>query len=99
MFFKFVLIGVLPLDLKTIHQRIKDNIDVLCNFSTKREEGKERAEYISLLKKDLCTYYSYNTFLIEKLIDLFPLSEVGFFFSFPFMKESMFLSLKSECLN
>nr|XP_046255124.1 probable 28S rRNA (cytosine(4447)-C(5))-methyltransferase isoform X2 [Scatophagus argus] len=68
--------GVLPLDLKTIHQRIKDNIDVLCNFSTKREEGKERAEYISLLKKDLCTYYSYNNFLIEKLIDIFPLSEL-----------------------
>ncbi|XP_029359824.1 28S rRNA (cytosine(4447)-C(5))-methyltransferase [Echeneis naucrates] len=68
--------GILPLDLKTIHQRIKDNIDVLCNFSTKREEGKERAEYISLLKRDLCTYYSYNTFLIEKLIDLFPLSEL-----------------------
>uniref|UniRef100_A0A4W6DDV3 NOP2 nucleolar protein homolog (yeast) n=1 Tax=Lates calcarifer TaxID=8187 RepID=A0A4W6DDV3_LATCA len=68
--------SILPLDLKTIHQRIKDNIDVLCNFSTKREEGKERAEYISLLKKDLCTYYSYNNFLIEKLIDLFPLSEL-----------------------
>ncbi|XP_076594326.1 28S rRNA (cytosine(4447)-C(5))-methyltransferase [Chaetodon auriga] len=68
--------GVLPLDLKAIHQRIKDNIDVLCNFSTKREEGKERAEYISLLKKDLCTYYSYNNFLIEKLIDIFPLSEL-----------------------
>ncbi|XP_073341757.1 28S rRNA (cytosine(4447)-C(5))-methyltransferase [Pagrus major] len=68
--------GVLPLDLKTIYQRIKDNIDVLCNFSTKREEGKERAEYVSLLKKDLCTYYSYNNFLIEKLIDLFPLSEL-----------------------
>ena len=63
-------------DLKEIHQRIKDNIDVLCNFSTKREEGKDRTEYISLLKKDLCTYYSYNEFLIEKLIDLFPLSEV-----------------------
>ncbi|XP_062277758.1 probable 28S rRNA (cytosine(4447)-C(5))-methyltransferase [Scomber scombrus] len=68
--------GVLPLDLKSIYQRIKDNIDVLCNFSTKREEGKERAEYISLLKKDLCTYYSYNNFLIEKLMDLFPLSEL-----------------------
>lgn len=68
--------GVLSLDLKTIHQRIRDNIDVLCNFSTKRETGKERADYISLLKKDLCTYYSYNNFLIEKLIDLFPLSEL-----------------------
>ncbi|XP_042345256.1 probable 28S rRNA (cytosine(4447)-C(5))-methyltransferase [Plectropomus leopardus] len=68
--------GVLPLDLKTIYQRVKDNIDVLCNFSTKKEEGKERAEYTSLLKKDLCTYYSYNIFLIEKLMDLFPLSEL-----------------------
>lgn len=68
---------MLAVDLKTIYQRIKDNVDVLCNFSAKREEGKERAEYISLLKKDLCTYYSYNYFLIEKLLDLFPLSEVG----------------------
>lgn len=68
--------GMLAVDLKTIYQRIKDNVDVLCNFSAKREEGKERAEYISLLKKDLCTYYSYNYFLIEKLLDLFPLSEL-----------------------
>lgn len=68
--------GVTPLDLQSIHQRIKDNIEVLTNFSTKREEGKERAEYIALLKKDLCIYYSYNTFLLEKLMDLFPLSEL-----------------------
>ncbi|XP_055084097.1 probable 28S rRNA (cytosine(4447)-C(5))-methyltransferase isoform X2 [Periophthalmus magnuspinnatus] len=68
--------GVMPLDLKQIYQRIKDNIEVLCNFSTKREEGKDRSDYISLLKKDLCMYYSYNSFLIEKLIDLFPLSEL-----------------------
>ncbi|XP_038140467.1 probable 28S rRNA (cytosine(4447)-C(5))-methyltransferase isoform X1 [Cyprinodon tularosa] len=68
--------GALSLDLKTVHQRIKDNIDVLCNFSAKREEGKARVEYLSLLRKDLCTYYSYNEFLIEKLMDLFPLSEL-----------------------
>ncbi|XP_061530416.1 probable 28S rRNA (cytosine(4447)-C(5))-methyltransferase [Phycodurus eques] len=68
--------GVLPVDLKTVHQRIKDNIDVLCNFTSKREPGKERGEYIALLKKDLCTYYSYNRFLIEKFINLFPLSEL-----------------------
>lgn len=71
-----VFSGVVSLDLKSVHQRIKDNIDVLCNFSAKREEGKDRVEYLSLLKKDLCTYYSYNEFLIEKLMDLFPLSEV-----------------------
>uniref|UniRef100_UPI003AAE9BB4 28S rRNA (cytosine(4447)-C(5))-methyltransferase n=1 Tax=Centroberyx gerrardi TaxID=166262 RepID=UPI003AAE9BB4 len=68
--------GVLPLDLQSVYQRIKDNVDVLSHFATKREEGKERAEYISLLKKDLCTYYSYNNFLIEKLMDIFPLSEL-----------------------
>uniref|UniRef100_A0A087Y586 NOP2 nucleolar protein homolog (yeast) n=1 Tax=Poecilia formosa TaxID=48698 RepID=A0A087Y586_POEFO len=68
--------GALSLDLKGVHQRIKDNIDVLCNFSAKREEGKARVDYLSLLKKDLCTYYSYNEFLVEKLMDLFPLSEL-----------------------
>ncbi|XP_037532127.1 probable 28S rRNA (cytosine(4447)-C(5))-methyltransferase [Nematolebias whitei] len=68
--------GISSIDLKTIHQRIKDNIDVLCNFSAKREEGKDRVEYLALLNKDLCTYYSYNEFLIEKLLDLFPLSEL-----------------------
>lgn len=68
--------GLLSFDLKTIYQRIKDNVDVLTNFKEKREEGKERSEYISLLKQDLCTYYSYNTFLIEKLMDIFPLSEL-----------------------
>ncbi|XP_030639687.1 28S rRNA (cytosine(4447)-C(5))-methyltransferase [Chanos chanos] len=68
--------GHLPLDLKTIHQRIKDNVDVLSHFKEKREEGKERSEYLSLLKSDLCTYYSYNDFLMDKLMDLFPLSEL-----------------------
>lgn len=67
----------MPIDLQSIHQRIKDNVDVLSDFADKREEGKGRAEYLSLLKKDLCTYYSYNWFLIEKLLDIFPLSEVN----------------------
>lgn len=68
--------GVIPLDLQTIHQRIKENVDVLSNFATKREEGKDRSEYIALLRSDLCTYYSYNDFLMEKLMDIFPLSEL-----------------------
>lgn len=71
-----VITGVLLVDLQTIHQRIKDNVDVLSHFATKREEGKERTEYLSLLKKDLSTYYSYNNFLIDKLLDIFPVSEV-----------------------
>ncbi len=71
-----IYVGLLQMDLQTIHQRIKDNVDVLSHFTEKREEGKERSEYLSLLRSDLCTYYSYNEFLISKLMDLFPLSEV-----------------------
>uniref|UniRef100_A0A8C7DE64 NOP2 nucleolar protein homolog (yeast) n=1 Tax=Oncorhynchus kisutch TaxID=8019 RepID=A0A8C7DE64_ONCKI len=76
---KFILPGAEEIakeDLQTIHQRIKDNVDVLSHFATKREEGKERTEYLSLLKKDLSTYYSYNNFLIDKLLDIFPVSEL-----------------------
>lgn len=67
---------LVPLDLQSVHQRIKDNVDVLSHFSEKREEGKERAAYLSLLKSDMCTYYSYNEFLMGKLIELFPHSEL-----------------------
>ena len=33
---------------------------------------------MDLLKQDLCNYYSYNDFLMDKLLDLFPLAEVKF---------------------
>uniref|UniRef100_A0ACB8ERY5 rRNA (Cytosine-C5-)-methyltransferase nop2 n=2 Tax=Sphaerodactylus townsendi TaxID=933632 RepID=A0ACB8ERY5_9SAUR len=59
-----------------IHQRIKDNIEVLQNFSTKREVGHSRQEYLMLLRQDLASYYSYSDFLIGKMMELFPLSEL-----------------------
>ncbi|XP_053226747.1 probable 28S rRNA (cytosine(4447)-C(5))-methyltransferase [Podarcis raffonei] len=65
-----------PPDLQLIHQRIKDNIEVLQDFSAKREEGHSRQEYLALLRRDLAAYYSYSDFLIEKLMELFPLSEL-----------------------
>ncbi|KAJ3597847.1 hypothetical protein NHX12_001363 [Muraenolepis orangiensis] len=68
--------SVIPLDLQSVHQRIKENVDVLTNFAAKREEGKDRVDYIALLKSDLCTYYSYNDFLMEQLMDIFPVSEL-----------------------
>lgn len=37
---------------------------------------RSRKEYIELLLKDLCNYFSYNRFLMEKFIQLFPLSEL-----------------------
>ncbi|KAJ7317566.1 hypothetical protein JRQ81_003728 [Phrynocephalus forsythii] len=68
--------GGLPPDLQLIHQRIKDNIEVLQDFSAKREEGRSRQEYLSLLRQDLAAYYSYSDFLIWKMMELFPLSEL-----------------------
>ncbi|GCB85511.1 hypothetical protein scyTo_0026181, partial [Scyliorhinus torazame] len=62
-------------DLKMIYKRMTDTVEVLCDFKRKREQGRERQEYLQLLKRDLATYYSYNEYLIQKLCDLFPLSE------------------------
>ncbi|XP_041124180.1 probable 28S rRNA (cytosine(4447)-C(5))-methyltransferase [Polyodon spathula] len=68
--------SVQPPDLQVVHQRIKDNVEVLGDFSKKREEGREREDYLRLLKHDLAMYYSYNTFLIDKLMELFTVSEL-----------------------
>uniref|UniRef100_A0A673U644 Nucleolar protein 1 n=1 Tax=Suricata suricatta TaxID=37032 RepID=A0A673U644_SURSU len=63
-------------DLQRIHKRIQDIVGVLRDFGTQREEGRSRAEYLHRLQKDLATYYSYGDFLLGKLMDLFPLSEL-----------------------
>ncbi|XP_053412448.1 probable 28S rRNA (cytosine(4447)-C(5))-methyltransferase [Nycticebus coucang] len=64
------------LDLQRVHKRIQDLVGVLRDFGTQREEGRSRSEYLNRLKKDLATYYSYGDFLLGKLMDLFPLSEL-----------------------
>ncbi|XP_071092470.1 uncharacterized protein [Haliotis cracherodii] len=67
-----------PPDLAVIQQRMKDILLVLREFTERREEGKNRNDYIVQLRNDLCTYYSYNDFLMEKLMELFPLEIVEF---------------------
>ena len=37
---------------------------------------RTRTEYVDQLKQDLCLYYSYNDFLMDRLLQLFP-HEVG----------------------
>lgn len=66
-----------PPDLHIIHQRIKGNMEVLQDFVVKREEGRTRQEYLALLRRDMAAYYSYSDFLLTKLMDIFPLPEVG----------------------
>ncbi|KAL6064046.1 hypothetical protein STEG23_028566 [Scotinomys teguina] len=63
-------------DLQRVHKRIQDIVGVLRNFGAQREEGRSRSEYLNQLQKDLATYYSYGDFLLGKLMELFPLSEL-----------------------
>ncbi|KAF4804880.1 putative 28S rRNA (cytosine(4447)-C(5))-methyltransferase [Turdus rufiventris] len=65
-----------PPDLHIIHQRIQGNMEVLQDFRVKREEGRSRQEYLTLLRRDMAAYYSYSDFLLTKLMDIFPLPEL-----------------------
>ncbi|KAL1138002.1 hypothetical protein AAG570_009697 [Ranatra chinensis] len=65
-----------PLPMPEIEERIKDVLFILSNFSKFKDGDRSRSEYISLLKFDLCNFFSYNSFLMERLIQLFPLVEL-----------------------
>lgn len=65
-------------DLAMIQQRIKDVIYVLADFKTRSTEGKSRREYVAQLRKDLCSYYSYNDFLMEKIMNIFTTEILDF---------------------
>ncbi|CAF0744684.1 unnamed protein product [Didymodactylos carnosus] len=68
--------SVPPADLQLLMHRIREVINVLNDFSKKREQTRTRKDYLDLLRQDLCSYYSYNDFLMSKLIELFPLAEI-----------------------
>ncbi|CAG9760621.1 unnamed protein product [Ceutorhynchus assimilis] len=62
--------------LQDVQQRIREVIFVLSDFNKHRDSNHSRSDYIELIRNDLCTYYSYNEFLMEKFMQLFPLSEL-----------------------
>eukprot|EP00794_Sanderia_malayensis_P015131 gene15131-16687_t len=64
------------LDERKKKNKIKDNFHVLGNFNKLREPGRSRSEYSKLLLHDLMMYYSYNEFLMEQLMFLFPGGEL-----------------------
>ena len=63
-------------DLQIVQQRMHDIVSVLNEFALKKETGRTRLDYTEQLRADIATYYSYNEYLIDKLMHLFPLSEL-----------------------
>lgn len=64
------------ISLQDVQQRIKEITQVLTDFARFRQEGRSRSEYVDQLRRDLCLYYSYNEFLMSKLMDIFKLSDL-----------------------
>ena len=63
-------------DLQIIQTRVREVIEVLKDFSSRREDGRSRHEYIDCLKRDLCSYYNYNEYMMEKLLETFNISDI-----------------------
>ncbi|KAJ2472367.1 rRNA (cytosine-C5-)-methyltransferase nop2, partial [Coemansia sp. RSA 2322] len=69
-----------PLDLTQVQMRIQEIVRVLNNFSELRRPQHSRNDYMDQLKRDMCFYYGYNEFLMDKLLQLFTVSEAVEFF-------------------
>ena len=55
--------------------RIQDILQILADFKNKNE-GHTREEYRAELLRCVCTFYGYNEYLAEKILDLFSADEV-----------------------
>lgn len=63
-------------DLQIVQQRMHDVVRVLNDFQNRKKSDKTRQEYVDQLRADICLYYSYNEYLIDKFMQLFSLSEL-----------------------
>ncbi|CAI5707023.1 unnamed protein product [Peronospora farinosa] len=62
-------------DPADVYQRIKDVVEVLSQFSARREPGRSRVDYMESLAKDLAGYFGYNRELIDMFLKMFSPAE------------------------
>lgn len=62
--------------LQDVNIRIRDVIGVLSDFAANRDPNRSRCDYMDLLLKDLCLYYSYNEYFMGLLMELFSPNEL-----------------------
>ncbi|TDH68588.1 hypothetical protein CCR75_000140 [Bremia lactucae] len=62
-------------DPAEVHQRIKDVVEVLSHFNSRREPGRSRVDYIETLATDLAGYFGYNRELIDLFLQMFSPAE------------------------
>lgn len=67
---------LLPPDLTVLKSRINEVVAILNDFTKKREESRSRVDYLDQLRLDLCTYYSYNEFLMGAFMETFAVTEL-----------------------
>ncbi|KAK1273793.1 hypothetical protein QJS04_geneDACA016484 [Acorus gramineus] len=63
-------------DLQNLQRRIKEIVRVLSNFKQLKEEGSNRKDYVKQLKADLARNYGYNEFMMDALVEMFPVVEL-----------------------
>lgn len=67
---------ITAVNLQDINLQIKEIVGVLADFAVNRDPNRSRSEYMDLLCKELCVYYSYNEFLMQLLMKLFSPNEL-----------------------
>lgn len=58
-----------------LQDRIKEVLGVLGKFSSEREDGRTREEYLAVLRADLIALFEYNEFLMDCVLNMFPPQE------------------------
>lgn len=70
-----------PPDIHLVQMRIASATRALGDWRIHgKKTGKSRSEIYDQFINDICSYYGYNKFLAEKLVDLFSVDEVCTFF-------------------